>query len=188
MVFSTRLKNFLPFSSNLKLSAANSFSLGKGFKLRGWKCLYRDKGWKSRLPFRFSSKVFIQNFIKVKDPSLFPNKPWFLGVWSPSLLKILWEKEKLLVMSNFSFSHSFFLPVLRTFCHFHQIWNCQLQTLSLWKSLKFLVWARIKRLEMSIQGQKQTFYQNIFKSPVSVLHKSIGSFNTNQTPLKTVKC
>ena len=38
LVFSTRLKNFLPFSSNLKLSSANSFSskeskicrLGKG--------------------------------------------------------------------------------------------------------------------------------------------------------------
>ena len=27
-----------------------------------------------------------------------------------SLLKTLWEKEKLLVMSNFSFSHSVFYP------------------------------------------------------------------------------
>ena len=34
----------------------------------------------------------------------FPNKPWFLHVCSTSLLKTLWEKEKLLVMSNFSFS------------------------------------------------------------------------------------
>ena len=40
------------------------------------------------------------------DP--FPNKPWFLRVCSKSLLKGLWEKEKLLVMSNFSFSHSVF--------------------------------------------------------------------------------
>ena len=38
----------------------------------------------------------------------FPNKPWFLHV--RSLLKTLWEKEKLLVTSNFSFSHSVFLP------------------------------------------------------------------------------
>ena len=37
-----------------------------------------------------------------------PNKPWFLRVCSTSLLKRLWEKEKLLVMSNFSFSHSVF--------------------------------------------------------------------------------
>ena len=34
----------------------------------------------------------------------FSNKPWFLRVCSTSLLKTLWEKEKLLVKSNFSFS------------------------------------------------------------------------------------
>ena len=38
----------------------------------------------------------------------FPNKPWFLRVCSTSLLKTLWENEKLLVTSNFSFSHSVF--------------------------------------------------------------------------------
>ena len=38
----------------------------------------------------------------------FPNKPWFLRVNSTSLLKTLWEKEKLLITSNFSFSHSVF--------------------------------------------------------------------------------
>ena len=35
-------------------------------------------------------------------------KPWFLRVCSTSLLKTLWEKEKLLVTSNFSCSHSVF--------------------------------------------------------------------------------
>ena len=38
----------------------------------------------------------------------FPNKPWFLRVCCRSLLKTLLEKEKLLLKSNFSFSHSFF--------------------------------------------------------------------------------
>ena len=38
----------------------------------------------------------------------FPNKPWFLHVCSTSLLKTLWEKEKFLVTSNFSFSYSVF--------------------------------------------------------------------------------
>ena len=38
----------------------------------------------------------------------FPNKPWFLRVCR--LLKTLREKEKLLVTSNFSFSHSVFYP------------------------------------------------------------------------------
>ena len=40
----------------------------------------------------------------------FPNKPWLLRVCSTSLLKTLWEKEKLLVTSNFSFSRSVFHP------------------------------------------------------------------------------
>ena len=37
-----------------------------------------------------------------------------------------------------------FLPILRTFCHFHRIWYCHLQTFSVWKSLKFVVWERVK--------------------------------------------
>ena len=40
----------------------------------------------------------------------FPNNPWFSRVCSISLLKTLWNKEKLLVSSNFSFSHSVFYP------------------------------------------------------------------------------
>ena len=50
-----------------------------------------------------------------------PNKPWVLRVCSISLLKTLCEKEKLLVTSNFSFSHSVFYPSLRSYCHFYQI-------------------------------------------------------------------
>ena len=42
----------------------------------------------------------------------FPNKPWLLRVCSSSLLKTLWEKEKLLVTINFSFSHRVFYPFL----------------------------------------------------------------------------
>ena len=40
----------------------------------------------------------------------FPNNPWFLRVYSIGLLKTLWEKGKLLVTSNFSFSQSVFNP------------------------------------------------------------------------------
>ena len=50
----------------------------------------------------------------------FPNKPWFLRVCKTSLLKTLWEKEKLLVMSNFSFSHSVFYPFQQLFAIFYQ--------------------------------------------------------------------
>ena len=69
----------------------------------------------------------------------FPNKPWFSRVCYTSLYKTPWEKEKLLVTSNFSFSHNVFLPFWRTSRHFPQIKNCCLQPLSVWKSLKFVV-------------------------------------------------
>ena len=51
----------------------------------------------------------------------FWNNPWFLRVYSTSFLKTLWEKEKLLVTSNFSFSHSVFYPFEELFFHFCQI-------------------------------------------------------------------
>ena len=73
----------------------------------------------------------------------FPNKLWFLHVCSTSLLKTLKEKEKLLVTSNFSFSQCL-LPFWKTFCHFQQIQYCCLQTLSVWKSLSFVVLERVK--------------------------------------------
>ena len=50
----------------------------------------------------------------------FPNKPWFLCVYSTSLLKTLWEKEKLLVTSNFSFSHGVFYPFRELYAIFIQ--------------------------------------------------------------------
>ena len=49
-------------------------------------------------------------FVSRKCFNPFPNKPWFLRVCSTSLLKTLWENEKLLVTSVFSFSHSVFYP------------------------------------------------------------------------------
>ena len=48
----------------------------------------------------------------------FTNKPWFLRVCRTSLLKTLREKEKLLVKSNLSFSHSVFYPFGELFAIF----------------------------------------------------------------------
>ena len=45
--------------------------------------------------------------------------------------------------SNFSFS-TVFSNRLENFCHFHQVLNCRLQTLRVWKSLKFVILERIK--------------------------------------------
>ena len=40
--------------------------------------------------------------------NLFPHNDTFWRPWETSFLKTLWEKEKMLVTSNFSFSHSVF--------------------------------------------------------------------------------
>ena len=61
----------------------------------------------------------------------------------------MWKKEKLLATSNYSFSQCF-QPIWITFCHFHQIWNCRLQTLSVWKRLKFVLWERVKLLSILV--------------------------------------
>ena len=57
-----------------------------------------------------SCKNSFLNRCKINIFNPFPNKPWFLRVCSGSLLKTLWEKEKSLLTSNFSFSHSVFNP------------------------------------------------------------------------------
>ena len=85
-------------------------------------------------------QVFYITGLPVFSPKMyfnpFPKKPWFLHVYSTSLLKTLREKEKLLLTSNFSFSPKCFLPCLITFCHFLQIQNCCMQTLSV-RNLSF---------------------------------------------------
>ena len=61
-------------------------------------------------PVRFCPTL---NIIPTHKPmffNLFPHNDTFWHPWKTSLLKTLWEKEKLLVMSNFSFSHSVFYP------------------------------------------------------------------------------
>ena len=51
--------------------------------------------------------------------------------------KTLWEKEKLLVTSNFSFFHIVFYPIRHLFFfHFECTWNCRLQFVSFWTCLK----------------------------------------------------
>ena len=50
--------------------------------------------------------ILLWRFFSPQPVNPFPNRPWFLSVCRTSLLKTLWEKEKLLVTSNFSFSNS----------------------------------------------------------------------------------
>ena len=74
----------------------------------------------------------------------FPNKPWFLCVCSTCLLKTLCEKGKLLITSNSPFPTAF-STFLENLGNCHQIWNCDLLTLSVWKSVKFVVWERVNK-------------------------------------------
>ena len=74
----------------------------------------------------------------------FPNKSWFLRVCSRSLLKTPWEKEKLLVMSNFSFSHSVFYPFgEESFLPFPSNLKLLSANSFSWNRLKFVVWERV---------------------------------------------
>ena len=108
----------------------------------------------------------------------FPNKPWFWCVWSTSLMKTLWEK-KLLVTSNISFSHIVFYPFGELFAFFHQIQNCRLQTLSVWKSLKFVIWERVKTWDCLIKGYRQIVSWYVSGKHVET-HKQCDSSQTDK--------
>ena len=75
----------------------------------------------------------------------FPNKPWFLRVCSTSLLKTLWNKEKLLVTSNFSFSHSVFYLFRGLSAIFIKFKIVVCKLFQFGKNLKFFVWGRSNR-------------------------------------------
>ena len=85
-----------------------------------------------------SKGVIVWEWVNRLNP--LPNKPLFLCVCRASLLKTVWEKEKLLITSNSYFSRSVFYTFCELSAILHQIKNYCLQTLSVWKSLKFVVW------------------------------------------------
>ena len=84
------------------------------------------------------NKSMIQKALRRVKP--FPKKPWLLRLCNTNLLKTLREKEKLLVTSNFSFSHSVFYP----FGGLSAI-VIKFETLSVWKNLKCVVSERVNR-------------------------------------------
>ena len=73
----------------------------------------------------------------------FPNKPWFLHVCSNGLLKTLRAKEKLLVRSNFSFSHSVFYPFEEFSAIFIQFEIVVCKHTQLERIHNFVVWERV---------------------------------------------
>ena len=71
---------------------------------------------------------------------------WFLRFCNINLLKRL-GKAEIARYAQFLLFPQCFLPVSRIFCHFRHILNCHLQTLSVWNSLKFVIWERYSLFE-----------------------------------------
>ena len=91
-VFSTLPKTNFNFSVIFILSSAIALKLDQSRNLS------------------FGKELNMNHGLKEGGLNPFPYKPWFLRVCSTSALKTLRKKEKLLIMSNFSFSHSVFYP------------------------------------------------------------------------------
>ena len=80
-----------------------------------------------------------------------------------------------------------FLYFQRTFPHFHQNQNCRLQTLSVWETLKIVVWERVKNCRY-VWGKKdvlvtsfflffpQCFFLTLSKTEIHILSKYNLSF------------
>ena len=79
----------------------------------------------------------------------FPNKPWFSRVCKSFENTV--GKGEIARNEQFLLFPQCFLSLWRTFCHFRHTKNCRLQSLSVWKSLKFVVWERVKEEVLCIQ-------------------------------------
>ena len=86
--------------------------------------------------------------MKLANP--FPNKPWFLRVYSVSLLKTPWENGQLFVTSNFSFCNSVFYP-FREFCAIFIKFKIVVCKLGVWKSQNRVVWEMVLNLKKMIE-------------------------------------
>ena len=112
--------------------------------------------WGSKLALPRGHKFYIgchyaKIFKSVIHPfNLIRNKPLFLSVCSTTLLKTVWEKEKLLWTSNFSCSHTVIYPLGGLFIIFikFRIFVCKLfqfqRVLFESKESNFVLWERVK--------------------------------------------
>ena len=138
-VFSTCLDNFLPLSSNLKLSSANSFSLDQS------KILWTGDGFsasaKSNNPGQQSAEP-VSNYSAFQLLTLWPipTQWWLSTPLGNNPFENTVGKGEIACNEQFLLFPQCFLSIWITFAHFRQIWNCRLQTLSDWKSLNFVVW------------------------------------------------
>ena len=119
--FSFSYNIFYPFKNKLQFFSNIYFANFKSFSLNQSKNILFNK---IVLPFPKQALVFTCLQYKSFENTLVKGE-------------IAYNKQYLLFPQCFQ-------PVSRSFCHFHQIYNCRLQTLSVQKSLKFFVWERVK--------------------------------------------
>ena len=83
------------------------------------------------------------------------------------------SKEQFLLFSQC------FVPVWRTFCHFHQIWNFGLQALSVWEGLKFVVWERGKTVLIKTRLDRMCYviFQTTLCYYYGQIYQKIASFD-----------
>ena len=100
---------------------------------------------------------------QVRSPEFnpFPHNDSCWRPWETSLLKTL-GKGEIARNEQFLLFPQCFLPIWITFSHFRQIWNCHLQTLLVWKSLKFVVWWWVKTLRTKLSKVFQVLLGNKF--------------------------
>ena len=100
--------------------------------------------------FSLSKKMFSKtSFLRVikSQDCVVKNKPFpkqalvFTCLQYKSLKNTV-RKGEIVHNTQFLLFPQCFLTIWRPFCHFHQIRDCCLQTLSVWKSLKCVIWER----------------------------------------------
>ena len=89
----------------------------------------------------------VQNFLILADflfINPYPNNPWFLCVCSRCRLKTPWEKEKLLIMSNFSFFHSVFYLLEELSAVFIKLEIVVCKYFQFGRFENFVIWERVE--------------------------------------------
>ena len=86
-------------------------------------------------PLSNTEVMILATFVCCKCFNPFPHNDNFWRPWKQAFWK---HCEKRRNYEQFLLFPQCFLTIWTTFCYFRQIWNCRLQTLSVWKSLNFV--------------------------------------------------
>ena len=101
----------------------------------------------------FFGTTYVANLL-----TLFQTSPGFYV----SAVQFFWNtvgKGEIARNGHFLLFRLCFLPSWRNFCHIHQIQNWHLQTLSVWKSLKFVVCKRVNQHANVSFGKFDLYWQ-----------------------------